>query len=168
MPIPPQLRDLQKTQRLHQKIVQSRKTAAQIRIPLLGDPQTIKTNRTFDPLFFLAALDQIRQDPWVRLNVLSWSLHEAGLAELMSLGVWGSLVTIKTSASTLKRISELDPPFQGKTLETRSRARVILAESQKIKMSIYAQGLDVWGETPWVVTIDPSKHQELCSLFANS
>jgi hypothetical protein len=167
MPIPLELRELQKVQRLQQKASVSSRLAAQITIPRLTEPQCIRTNKSFDPLFFINALEAL--GILYSVKVLTWSIHETGLNLINSWGVWGSIVQIKASPQAVKAIRGLEPPgFLGELAETRTRGRLILVEGNRTLVSVYAQGFDEYNETPWTISSDPQVYSIYLKVFDNA
>ncbi len=166
--VPSQLKEYQRTQRSRLKGVHCRRTAAQLTIPLVGECQTIQTNRAFDPLFFLGALSKLL-GPIKETRVLTWTIHEVGVDELLTM--IGSIdlgsIVLKARPESIK---EVQVPLQTrghKCQTTKTRAKVILVEThQKTFISIKTQPSPD-GEVH-EVSSDPLVWGQLSSLFESS
>jgi hypothetical protein len=166
--VPIQFKELQRRQRARLKGVHCRRSASQLVIPLAGDVQTIQTNRAYDPLFFLTPLSKLL-GPIKETKVLTWTIHEAGLEELVSVLEtldMGS-IDLRARPESIKEVKLLLESKSHQCQTTKSRSKLILVETYKGTLVSITTQPSPDGETH-TVSSDPLRYQELLTLFENS
>jgi hypothetical protein len=164
--IPIELKTYQRDQRALLKISNAKRIAAQLRIPLVGDPQFITTNRAFDIIFFLLPITKLLGSI-VSTRILAWSFHEVSYVEFFTMvksGLLGS-VDLKAKRETIQNVKS---QLSGHScLITKTRAKVILVEStQGLKLSITSQPCQD-GEIH-TVSLDPEQWTKLSDLWSGA
>ena len=166
--VPIQYKELQRRQRARLKGVHCRRSASQLSIPLAGEVQTIQTNRAFDPLFFLTPMSKLL-GPIKETRVLTWTIHEAGLEELMSVLEtldMGS-IDLRARPESIKEVKSVLESKSHHCQTTKSRSKLILVETYQGTLLSIATLPSPDGETH-TVSSDPDRYRELYSLFENS
>jgi hypothetical protein len=164
--IPTEYKRHQQEQRAFLKIANSRRTAAQIRVPLVGDPQLIITNRAFDITFFLLPITKLL-GPIVNTRILAWSFHEVGYAEFHSLLTSNVLGSVGLKAKR-EAVQVLESYMSKHTCRvTKTRAKAILVEDVKgTRLSLTSN--------PWpdgeihTVSRDPDQWTKLSELWESA
>lgn len=139
--VPSEFRELQRSQRSRLKSVHCRRSAAQLSIPLAGETLTLQTNRAFDPIFFLSPLSKLL-GPIKETLILTWTIHEVGYEELLSLvgSVDLGSVVLKARPNSVKEVKTV-LESKGHTVQTtKARAKLILVETlNRMYISINTQ-----------------------------